>query len=204
MCYNIGKLIILKDTKMEFKITIQDSKALIFSPYNPTFVTKVKSQLDGTWNATLKAWSINANDVDLARDLMVKIYGRSDQDTELVDVKVKILEELFKNRAPIVFLGRVIAAATGRDSGAKVGEGVVLKSGNIGSGGSAKNWYTEISAGTEIIIHDLPLCLASGKLSNCEIEILEKPAKESKENLLEEKQKLLLKIAEIDAKLQNY
>lgn len=57
----------------------------------------------------------------------------------------------------IYLAGRVIAGARGRDSGVTIGNGVVLVSGEIKSGGSVKNWLTVVKSESVFRILDLPL-----------------------------------------------
>ena len=53
-----------------------------------------------------------------------------------------------KRKFAVVFMGVKLAVAFGRDSGAKVGYSAILISGDIGSGGSMKNWYCYVKEGS--------------------------------------------------------
>lgn len=57
-------------------------------------------------------------------------------------------------QGPVEVAGRTIARAWGRDSGAKLGDGVVKLQGRVGSGGSMKNWETVVDA--DVVLHDCP------------------------------------------------
>ena len=48
----------------------------------------------------------------------------------------------------VVFMNVKVAVAFGRDSGGKIGYDARLISGEVGSGGSAKNWYCSVSEGS--------------------------------------------------------
>lgn len=48
----------------------------------------------------------------------------------------------------VVFMNEKVAVAFGRDSGARVAYGARMIDGKISSGGSAKNWYCKVSAGS--------------------------------------------------------
>lgn len=78
----------------------------------------------------------------------------------LVSVKVLFDESRCVSQGPFVMLGRVLASAVGRDSGAKLGDGVRLRDGRVRSGGSIKNWLTVIDEGTELVVHDVPEAMA--------------------------------------------
>lgn len=137
---------------------VDDDKIAIFSPYNPQFVAKAKAA-GARWNADKRAWMMPAANVDIAREILRTVYGRDDMpraDEKLVRVKVTALEDVRVTRGPIVLLGHVIASASGRDSGARIGDGVAFVYGAPQSGGSVKNWKTEISQGSVFILSDVP------------------------------------------------
>jgi len=66
-------------------------------------------------------------------------------DTQKLRITAK---ELTTRRFAVVFMGVKVAVAFDRDSGAKVGYNARMISGNIGSGGSRKNWYCFIDEGS--------------------------------------------------------
>ncbi len=102
---------------------------------------------------------------------------------------------------PVVLFGRTVASAHGRDSGAKIGEGVCFEAGGCTSGGSVKNWYTVIESGSVLTIYDVPRRAAEEKLgwsdSYGSFEIVE--AADPLAGLKAEKEALLKRLAEIDA-----
>ena len=64
-------------------------------------------------------------------------------------IKVRITaKEDNKRRFAVVFMGEKVAVAFDRDSGAKVAYGARMISGEIGSGGSRKNWYCYVKEGS--------------------------------------------------------
>ena len=74
--------------------------------------------------------------------------------------------------------------------------------GNIGSGGSARNPHVTIDEGTVFLIRDVPLEAIKKRLGlndEWEVEVIER--KPSKQALLEEKERLLSRIEEIDIAL---
>ena len=56
----------------------------------------------------------------------------------------------------MVFLGKVIASAKGRDTRITFDQDVVYTAKEPISGGSKKHWYSIIPQGSEFIIHDVP------------------------------------------------
>ncbi len=147
------------------KITnLGNGKIAVDTPYNPSFVSKIK-KAGGKWNPGNKTWEIDERTIDTVRAIMREVYGQDDMPQETVTVKVTIGDKNLKEwRAPVVLFGRNIASARGRDGGARVGEGVCFEKGGCDSGGSMKNWYTIVSAGSEITIYEVPRLAVEQKL----------------------------------------
>ena len=61
-------------------------------------------------------------------------------------VRIRAKEDNYRRWA-VMFMGVKVAVAFGKDSGAKVGYEARLISGEIDSGGSAKNWYCIVHEG---------------------------------------------------------
>jgi hypothetical protein len=54
------------------------------------------------------------------------IFGQDDRPTKLVDVYVKVKEKLCCLQGPVTLFNKIVGSARGRDSGAKVGEGIIF------------------------------------------------------------------------------
>jgi len=67
-------------------------------------------------------------------------------ETETKKVRITALENNHRKFA-VMFMGVKVAVAFSRDSGAKVGYGARLISGEIGSGGSRANWHCTVREG---------------------------------------------------------
>lgn len=189
---------------MLIKITIgKDNRAAIESPYNPTFVDRIK-KMGGKWDAGRKVWTIDARNIEEVRAVMRDIYGMDDQPTELVSVRIRVTEKIEVSKGPVTMFGRVVASAFGRDSGARLGDGVAFVAGGATSGGSVKHWETVINSNSEIILHDVPRgAVESGSdvPDGVEYEIIETPANDHRAQLEEEKVRLLARLAEIQREL---
>jgi hypothetical protein len=109
--------------------------------YNSILVKECK-KLAGKWDADEKAWVFDSFVEDEVEDLDILFNG------EEVTVILTATDDCYMDAAPIDFCGYRIATAFGRDSGAKLAEGIVQLSGTIKSGGSSKNWVTRISEGS--------------------------------------------------------
>ncbi|WP_461369019.1 hypothetical protein [Candidatus Darwinibacter acetoxidans] len=182
------------------KITnLGNGRIAIDSPYNPSFVSKIK-KAGGKWNASNRTWEVDERSIDTVRSIMREVYGQDDLPQELVTVKATINEDIGEWRAPVVLFGKTIASARGRDSGARPGEGVCFEKGGCDSGGSMKNWYTIVRAGSEITIYDVPRLAVEQKLGWKEeygtFEVVE--ADDPLAALKAEKEALLKRLAEIE------
>ena len=100
--------------------------------------------------------------------------------------------------------GKTIATAYSRDSGAKLGADVALIKGSICSGGSVKNWNTEIDRDTVINLYNVPVTMyEKEKDSYNPEEIKIETGGADTDRLREEKERLLKRIAEIDELLSD-
>lgn len=183
----------------DFKIIINDGKAAVYTPYNRDFVSRIKL-CGGRWNPGEKCWTVSEKTVDDVRGIMREIYGRDDQPvSETVDVIIRFRDEMSMWHAPVTILGRTIASAFGRDSGARVGEGVMFLDGNPKSGGSVKNWLTIVPAGSVVKLFDVPKCAITNSVLPEEVEMEIVGQDIDRAALVAEKEKLLARLAEIDA-----
>ena len=182
----------------KFEIKIDDGKAKVFTPYNAEFVSRIKL-LGGRWNASKKCWTVSDFKVDDVRAAMRNIYGQDDSPVaETVDVILTFDKEVSEWHAPVTILGRTIATAWGRDSGARMGDEVMFLEGKPKSGGSVKNWYTEIPEGCVVKLPKLP----KTAVTECELpegvtmQVLGEEI--DRDALIAEKEKLLARLAEIE------
>ena len=188
------------------KIEISGSSALVYTPYSAEFVSRIKTSIGGAkWDGTKKAWKVPATAVDAVRDIMREIYGETDEPeaTEKVNVRLTFNSRYSEWCAPVTLLGKTVASAFGRDSGAKVGDGVTFVEGAPDSGGSMKNWHTVIPEGSFVILYDVTKSIVTADLlPDCvTFEIEERRPEIERKDLLEERERLMKRIAEIDALL---
>lgn len=184
-----------------FKIEKGNDKIRIYTPYNANFVKSMRN-LKGKW--TVGAWEVRADLIDEVRKIMKENYGRDDLPVKTVNIKVRNTSRLASDYCSgLEMFGRSICYASGRDSGAKIADGVAFIKGGCTSAGSMKNWYTRIEENSEFIIYALPesaLNLENPYKEDIEVEVLE--AQVNKNELIEEKEILLKRIAEIDELLE--
>lgn len=186
------------------KIEVENGKAKLFTPYNPTFVTKIKGIGSAKWNSEDRCWMIPEENIEEAREIMRSVYGAADNDVaETVKVKVTVLECVWAKRRPYTLMGKVLSKAYGRDSDATPGEDVAYISGYCRSGGSVKNWESQVDKGSVIVLSNVNKTLYELYLENpnedLKVELME--SKKSKNELLKEKEQLLERLNEIEKEL---
>lgn len=191
------------------KIATDGNTTTLRSPYHPNLPTQAKA-LGGKFDSFTKAWNFDARDEERVREMAIGIYGTDGTDTETVTVRIEVGEGndlVSRDREALYLGGQEIARAFGRDSGAKLGDGVVVIEGRAESGGSAKNWDARLAAGTVVEIRDVPRGFGEriveqaaehGRIADAKIV---DEASDRREALEAERAKLLARIAEIDAEL---
>lgn len=123
------------------QLTIIDDKLKVVSPYNEGFVAKCRN-LRGKFQGG--AWWFDDSIIDYVREAMIMFYGTTG---EVPFENCTLFISDFSGSeygGPVTLFGRTVARSTGRDSGARLGDDIILIEGSCVSGGSVKNWRTEV------------------------------------------------------------
>lgn len=181
------------------KISIENGMASVFTPYNKEFVDLVKGIGGRKWNADRKCWMVPESEIEQVRKYMMDVFGETDQmdEDERVTVTITFTDDAKADCAGVTIFGKTIAKAWGRDSGARVGEDVTFISGNYGSGGSRANWNTYIEAGSKFRVRNVPKAMLANAPAYVTVEVVD-DAKIDRSALVQEKEKLLARLAEIE------
>lgn len=185
----------------EIEVKIRDDKAMLYTPYNPEFVKRIKKFSDARWNSGEKCWTIDESNLDAARVIMKEIYGYADNEiNEKVTLKIHVKESVSKKHGDVILFGKILSHATGRDSGAHPGSDVAYIHRSAYSGGSAKNWESVVSEDSEILLHNVNKNLYEEYLENPQEEYEIEVVTDSIDSaaLKQEKERLLKRIKEID------
>lgn len=179
----------------------------VYSPYNPDFVKKIKGIGGAKWEPSKKCWIVPEDAVDVVRGFMVDVYGYSDiKENETISLKITVNNEIACMCEDVMLFGKIVSHATGRDSGAKMGNDVSYISGAATSGGSEKHWKSVVEAGSVVMLSNVNKNIFEkyekeyNEKYDITIEVLEN--KINKQKLLEEKERLVKRIEEIDRLLQ--
>ena len=138
---------------MSIEYTKSDDMVSVVSPYHEDFIKFARST-GGQFHGDKKAWIFSADAEEAVRDALQRIYGWTDAPMRKVVIIAPDGNYYgdYADRGAFVVAGVVIAQAWGRDSGARAGEGVTFLSGGCDSGGSVKNWQTEIKPNSRISV----------------------------------------------------
>ncbi|HDU8572077.1 hypothetical protein [Vibrio parahaemolyticus] len=113
------------------------------STYNTYLVDKCRA-LGGQWDKSSECWVFSGL-IEEKVDELACVFN-----SHLVPVEVTINDDydVYEEKGTLCCLGYPIARAFGRDSGARVEEGVGVVAGGFTSCGSKKNWVTQAKSGT--------------------------------------------------------
>lgn len=188
--------------KSVVQIKRTENHIIIKSPYNSIFVEKARN-LAGKWVALNEAWQFDIRDEAEVLEVCYFCYGEDGIRYNKCNVQITFITATYADKSALKVLGYPIARAFGRDGGAKVSDGVLIKNGGFDSGGSAKNWTTRVKAGTVIVLRDVskPLVQAFMDSDDYEPESMTIEILEEYQDLLAEKERLLARLAEINVQL---
>ena len=174
---------------------IENQKLAVYTEYNSEFIARVK-EIGGKWNHHEFAWFVDYENKDALRQICLEIFGTDGTTDNTVKVKLTALDDL-ASWGSYKIAGKILVRVWDRDSGARPGDGVILLSGKINSGGSRKNYSAQIDKGSVF-----RLSLSRDRLSEInpdewKYEIIEKED-DARAKLLAEKEALEKRLAEIN------
>lgn len=131
---------------------LENDKIRVITQYNSRFVNEAKS-LGGKWDK--KGWCFDKRILDEVKKTLRCYYYDDGDFRERVDVEIKTKVKLVARLNAYFMGGRLIASATSKSSGARIGEGIVFLQGGVDSGGSMRYWETQVEADSIFQILDL-------------------------------------------------
>ena len=187
-------------------IQVQNGLVQVRTPMNTYFVQRAK-KLAGRWDPRSVAWVFDPRIEDKVRALCIECYGNDGLTfQELVDIRITYLTGVEACKGPVTVFGRIIGSAKARYSGTTLGNGVVLEEGKISSSGSHANWTTAVASGTVVLLFDVPKALVlAGGPKFVEVKIVEPDQPivgDQTADLVQERDRLMVRVAEIDALLR--
>lgn len=132
-----------------------NNRIYAFTPFNRDFIDEAKL-IGGKFDSEHKAWHFDASYSKELSAVLINIFGTDGSATNTATVRITVKSEIKEYCGPVIICGREIAKASGRDSGARAGSGVVFIEKKPQSGGSVKNWATLLEVGTVFDVLDFP------------------------------------------------
>lgn len=143
----------------DIKIEKSQGKIYVQTPYNAEFIAKVKNIGGAKWDRYEKAWVLDEDYIEDVRMVLADVYGYTDEDDiKMLKLQIDVEEgdEIYEYCKPLMMFNKTIARAYGRDSGAESGNDVSFLEGHPNSGGSSKNWRSEVEGKAKIILRNVP------------------------------------------------
>lgn len=187
---------------MNVSIQTTEEGIQVKCPFNADFIKEAKEKYGSRWDG--ENWVFDKRLGACARKLCMKYFGADGVVNDTVNIRLRLTTKSSVKCGPITLLGRVVARATSKDSGTKMGEGVLLKSGGFKSTGTTKNWYTSVIGDTEVSISNFPKDSAMKLIAlGAPISIDESGDLDDHYELKSERDRILKRLAEIDEKLKD-
>lgn len=136
------------------EIMIKEGSIYLVSPYDKDLASKCRN-LNGDWTGSAWEFKYDEDVLDAVKHAVEETFD-FEYDAPRVTARIEFKEDFYKRKAPYTIGGYILSEARNRDSGAKVGPGVLLIEGRIESGGSMKNWSSEVLAGSVFKIKNFP------------------------------------------------
>lgn len=177
------------------KIVKENGKIKVQSDYNAEFV-KAAKMIQGKWDKPF--WVFPEENEPEVRELLMRIYGEDGEEQERVDIIVDISG---MNGQYIDLCGMHLAGRFLRDNPVWLANNVLLIAGGFPeSGGSRSNPRVNPEEGTKLKVKGVPIGLYERLKDMPNVELCD-DAEQRKEKLLAEKQRLLERLAAIEAEL---
>jgi hypothetical protein len=139
------------------KLTDGRKVLAVTSPKSAEFVAGSR-KLGGRWSESSKRWLFDLRDRARVEALLHACYGTTDSATAaLCSLLITLPAEGHTLECRIGLAGRELARVYDRDGGAKIGVGVRVETGRMWSAGSKKNPALCWSAGTVLLVRDIPI-----------------------------------------------
>ena len=190
---------------MSVTYEIKDKKIYVNSIYKSNLPDLARN-IGGRWSSLSLQWVFDEREFDDVKDLYLELYGEFGEfNTEKVDLSITFDVKYQELKSSINIDGIEIARAFSKSSNVKILSNIIIRNGGFSSGGSNKNWYTIAEKNTIVEIHDIPMLLAIHVINNTPDGITIKMMNKNNNNMIslqKEKEKLLLRISEINKILE--
>lgn len=176
-------------------------------PFSSTFNKKAK-KLNGKWDNSTRTWNFSLKNLSRVKELCLETYGDDGNGYEPITLQVNLSQGSFKRGNTICIGGIQLCNRPYRDSRVRLSKNVIVIKGDFLSWGGSCN-YPEVTWDDkeELIleVEKFPKRILDNLTDEDKIgiTIIEDNKTEDREFLLKEKERLLIRITEIDKLLEN-
>ena len=146
------------------KTIIVDNKIRVKCPYDSKLPKRFRN-LNGDFKIGIWEFDYDLDVYEGIRQVLIEIFGW-DGVGETHTVKIRATKAHSIYGLPVTLAGFELSVARGRDSGAKCGEDVIVLHGKVSSGGSVKNWTSNVSSDAVFKIKNFPIGFNYQMVSN--------------------------------------
>lgn len=183
------------------KVIIENKEIKVESPYNKDFIARAK-QIQGKWSSPY--WVFPEENRDEVKELLIECYGECGQLGEVDTVTIELNLDTYRDERPDSRLklgSMVLLERKNRDRQPIFAENVILVTGGFKrSGGSWKSPRVAPEEGTVLRVKGVPVTVYSKFKDSKGVTLVSDIDKEA---LMREREKLVERIAEIDALIKN-
>ena len=183
------------------KVVNEDGSIKVQSDYQKEFVSKAKL-IEGKWKAPY--WVFPEENEEQVKALLMEIYAEDGTPQDTVDVMVNI--SALEDDDVLSLCGRILCSRRYRDGAVKLGSGVMLMQGGFPArGGSSKYPRVAPEEGTVLKVKNVPMSVYERIKEMPNVTLADDSENKKalhKKRLLEEKEMLLHRLAEINDKLE--
>ncbi|MDI9469028.1 MAG: hypothetical protein QM296_02360 [Bacillota bacterium] len=187
------------------RITVKDNRITTDTPYHAGYIKAAKA-LGGRWNAADRVWQFDAGVEDRVRAAMIEAYGTDGQQTTAtvtIHVKLDEVHDESDKSNEFVIGGRTLVRRRHRDCPVTVGDKCSIVEGSFPEyGGSMRYPSLNWEDGTIMEAREVPESIALRLIEEQPDAItIIGETKTDRDALMAERERLLARIAEIDALL---
>ena len=182
----------------DISVTVKGKLVHVKCPYSEDFNAGA-NDLNGRFDKPSTTWTFDSRDTRRVRDLLIKVFGSEGSSlTQTVDIRVDLAKFHGTDYHQVVVAGRKVAVRPGRDMRVRLNHAVVISGGFDDAGGSVKNPQLRYREGTVLEVRDVPA--GHPDVTSEGVTIVSESI--DVDALAAERERLTLRIAEIDRLLQ--
>lgn len=183
--------------------TNEGGRLAVITPYNEDFIAGAR-RLRGRWDGGTKAWTFDPRDSERVENLLHKVFGYvTNPSGEVATVRVSLNHDNAGEKT-VSFAGREVCWRRYRDADVQLASNVVVVEGSFWGRGGSMKYPAVIDDDTEVVleVRDVPVEALEVE-KGIKWEKVETAGAPSVEQVLRaEREKLLTRLAEIDALLE--